>query len=152
MSLSTKQKMLLKSLLETAREVSETFEYVSAFTALIGVLSACDILKMKWSPSTGYNCIDKNGGKVKVKSRRDSKGGLVNKGGRLGKFGIKRGYGFKRGLYVELNRNFEVVAIYESSKSTLQKLENKEKNGKALHVGTFLKYAGEPIYHNSTLL
>ncbi len=146
MDLSTKQKMLLKSLLKTAREVSETFEYVGAFTALIGVLSACDILKMKWSPSTGYNCIDKNGEKIKIKSRRDSKGGLVNKGGRLGKFGIKRGYSFKRGLYVELNKNFEVVAIYECSKNIIQKLENKEKSGRALHVGTFLKYAGEPIY------
>jgi hypothetical protein len=146
LGLNEKQKTLLYCLKVVGREVCKEWDSVGALTSLTGELSACELLNMSWKPSTGYDCIDNLGKKVQVKSRRDSKCGIVNKQGRLGKFGKKGEYKFDRGLYVELDGDFNVVSIYEVPKTFIQKLENNEKGGRALHVSTFIKNAGQPIY------
>ena len=92
------QKQLLNKLQTVARELSERGR---SLTSLIGELSACDILNMRWQPSTGYDCVDGDGKKVEIKTRRDSKGGRVNPVGRMGRFGKRGKYRFNYGLFVE---------------------------------------------------
>lgn len=135
MALSSSQKKLLKSLKTVAKEQGEDGKNL---TGLIGELSVCDILDIKWEPSTGYDCIASRARKVEVKTRRDSKGGEVNKSGRMGRFGKGGKYEFDFGLYVELDAGFEVRNIYELNKKTLMTLEGKEKPGRGLHISSFV--------------
>ncbi len=138
MALSPTQKTFLKDLRIVANELGEDGKNL---TSLIGELSACDLLDMKWEPSTGYDSVDKKNNKVEIKTRRDSKGGDVNKRGRMGKFGKRGKYRFDYGLYVELDRQFEVKNIFKSSKKTLINLEQNEKQDRGLHISTFVKHA-----------
>ncbi len=134
MSLTSSQKRLLKSLKIVAKDLGENGR---SLTGLIGELSVCDILDMKWLPETGYDCIDNKNNNVEIKTRRGSKGSEVDKRGRLGKFGKRGNYRFAYGLYVELNPKFEVVNIYKLSKRTIKILEQKE-NDRGLHISTFV--------------
>lgn len=145
MSLSQNQQELLVSLKKVANEIGAEGK---SLTGLIGELSVCEILDMEWKPSDGYDCIDKDNEKVQVKTRRDSKGGEVNKVGRLGKFGRKKGYQFDYGLYVELDNNWGVKAIYKASKEAIKNLEEKEKQGRGLHISTFLNKAKKFTLNN----
>lgn len=138
MGLTNNQQKLLNSLKKEACKLGDEGQ---SLTGLIGELYACDIQNMRWSPSKGYDCIDEESRKVQVKSRRDSKGGKVNKQGRLGRFGKSGKYNFDYGLYVELDGNFEVSAIYRATRKEIIEIEKNEKSNRGLHVSTFLKVA-----------
>ncbi len=110
-------------------------------TDLIGELSACRYLNLKWKPSDGYDAIAKNGERVQIKSRKSWTTVTVNPSGRLGKFGRKAGYKFDKGVYIELDQHFEVAGIWEMNVDEIQELESKLPGGKPLHVGTFRSQA-----------
>jgi len=84
-----------------------------ALTGLIGELSTCQLLKLKWSPSDGYDATDRKGGQIQIKTRRDSKGGTVDGKGKTGRFTNPN---FDYALYTELDADFEVTAIYKLKK------------------------------------
>lgn len=145
MGLNSNQKKLLKCLKNVASEIGVRSKEL---TGLIGELSACEKLKkfnLEWEPSKGYDCIDRSGrsdNKFEVKTRRNTEGKAV----RLGKFGKRGKYLFTYGLYVELDGNFDVKAIYKLPKEPIKKLEKKEKGGKGLPIRKFTKRAGDPVY------
>lgn len=137
MALTANQKQLLRKLRTVARQLGEQGK---CLTSLIGELSACDILNMRWQPSTGYDCVDGDGKKVEIKTRRDSKGGRVNPAGRMGRFGKRDKYRFNYGLFVELEPTFKVRAIYRLGRVAIERLEQKEKLGRGLHIHGFLSH------------
>jgi len=137
MALTADQKQLLKKLRTVARQLGE---HGSSLTSLIGELSACDILNMRWQPSKGYDCVDGDGKKVEIKTRRDSKGGQVNPLGRMGRFGNRDKYKFNYGLFVELEPTFNVRAIYRLGKTAIERLEQKERPGRGLHIHSFIAH------------
>ena len=84
-----------------------------ALTGLIGELSTCQLLNLKWASSDGYDATDRKGQHVQIKSRRDSKGGTVDGKGKTGRF---TNFNFDYALYTELDTDFEVTAIYKLKK------------------------------------
>jgi len=126
---------------DIAKKVAQELgEYGKTLSGLIGELSACQILNLKWQPADGYDAISSDGQKVQVKTRKSWSTKTVNPLGRLGKFGRKAGYLFQRGLLVELNENFDVSEIWEMSKDKIAELEHKER-GRGLHVHTYRKHS-----------
>lgn len=134
MALTKLQLQLLYNLKEVAQDLGEEGK---CLTDLIGELSACHYLNLKWKPSDGYDAVTKNGDLVQIKARKSWTTTSVNPSGRLGKFGRKAGYHFDKGVYVELERHFEISGIWEMDTDMIKELENKESGGKPLHVGTF---------------
>jgi hypothetical protein len=111
----------------------------SAFTSLIGELSACKRLRLKWEPSKGYDA-RKGNKKYQIKSRRSSKGEKVDPAGRLGRFSKKEKYNFDYGVLVLLDKKFEMYDCIKYAKKTIKRLEKKkDQQGKGLHVGDFLR-------------
>lgn len=114
-----------------------------ALTGLIGELSACRIdperRKLKWEPSVRYDCIDRDGHKYEIKTRRDSQGRKeVNPRGTIGRYGKRDKYIFDVGLYVELSTDYEVTRIYKMSIDLVSKLEAQSKRkDKCITVGNF---------------
>ena len=134
MAITKQQIIFLKELKKTAISLENEGK---CLTFLIGELSACDYLNMKWKPSDGYDAISKKGELVQIKTRKSWSTQQVNGSGRLGKFGRKNGYQFHKGVYIELDHDFEVSGIWEMSVAKIRNLENKVPNGKALHVSDF---------------
>jgi hypothetical protein len=134
MALTKSQRQLLDILKKVARGLGEEGR---CLTDLIGELSVCRYLNLKWKPSDGYDAIAKNHERVQIKSRKSWTTAVVNPSGRLGKFGRKAGYKFDKGVYVELDQHFEVSGIWEMNVAEIKKLENRLSSGKPLHVGTF---------------
>ena len=134
MALTKSQLQLLDILRKVARGLGEEGR---CLTDLIGELSACRYLNLKWEPSDGYDAIAKNGERVQIKSRKSWTTVIVNPSGRLGKFGRKAGYKFDKGVYIELDQRFQVSGIWEMDVDEIKELENKLPSGKPLHVGTF---------------
>jgi hypothetical protein len=125
MGLTPNQDRLLRLLRNEAKKMGEDGR---ALTGLIGELSVCKILGMRWEPRAGYDAQDRKRRKVEIKTRRDSKGGAVNPKGTIGKYGKKGKYNFAYGIYLELNKDFEVDSIYEVSKEILKQLESNNNN------------------------
>ena len=142
MALTKLQLQLLSDLKQVAQSLGEEGR---CLTDLIGELSACRYLNLKWKPSDGYDAVSKNGELVQIKTRKSWTTTSVNPSGRLGKFGRKAGYRFDRGVYVELEQHFEISGIWEMDTETIRKLESKESAGKPLHVGTF-RSKGQRLY------
>ncbi len=142
MGLNYNQKSLLISLKIVAKALNEKGRNL---TGLIGELSVCDRKNMKWDPSDGYDCIDNEGKKVEIKTRRDSKGGTIKKQGRLGRYGKKGKYNFDYGLYVELDNGFEITRIYKIHKAAIKRLEEQERESRGVHISAILKI-GKSIF------
>jgi hypothetical protein len=118
MALTRQQIIFLKELKKTAVSLGNEGK---CLTFLIGELSACQYLNMKWKPSDSYDAITKKGELVQIKTRKAWSTLRVNPSGRLGKFGRKVGYQFDKGIYIELDNNFEVCGIWEM---TVAKIKN----------------------------
>jgi hypothetical protein len=111
-----------------------------ALTGLIGELSACNLLRLNWNPSSGYDATDKYGNQVQIKARRDSKGGPINSVGTVGRF---TNFKFHYALYVELDTEFEPTRIYKIDSNLLRSLIKREDN--AITVHNFRKH-GSVVY------
>ena len=99
MALTRQQIVFLKELKKIALSLGNEGK---CLTFLIGELSACQYLNMKWKPSDGYDAISSRRELVQIKTRKSWSTNQVNGSGRLGKFGRKAGYKFDKGIYVEL--------------------------------------------------
>ena len=65
MALTKLQLQLLDNLKKVAQDLGEEGK---CLTDLIGELSACRCLNLKWKPSDGYDALTKNGDLVQIKS------------------------------------------------------------------------------------
>jgi hypothetical protein len=137
MALTQVQKRLLQTAREAAKELGQKGR---GLTFLIGELSACAKRNLTWEPSEGY---DARSGqlRVQIKTRKSWSTPEVNPRGRLGRFGRKKGYPFDVGLYVALDDEFNVAAIWEMDVTRLEALEDAESSNRGLHVGTFVDKA-----------
>ena len=131
-------KPALTALKPLARKLPQ--EQGCGLTGLIGELSTCQLLKLRWQPTNGYDAVDLKGKHVQIKSRRDSKGGTVNRGGTTGKF---TNFNFDYALYTELDANFEVTAVYKLQKKAVRQFARRERND--VSIGKFCKY-GELVF------
>jgi len=126
------QKRALEAIQALARRLPQ--EKGRALTGLIGELSACKALNLKWDPSSGYDAVDKNGKHVQIKTRRDSKGGEINKVGTVGGF---TNFDFHYALYAELDAKFDLLSIYKIDMDVLPSLITRKDN--ALTVSAWRK-------------
>ena len=131
MSLSNNQKRLLSYLKQVALELGEEGR---TLTQLIGELSACKLLGLKWKPSTGYDALGSKGKRFQIKTRKSWSTEEVNPKGRVGRFGKKDRYDFDQGILVELGKGFEVTQIWQASREAIMDLEAKKTKGRGLHV------------------
>lgn len=131
----------LKALKFLARELPTKKGRV--LTGLIGELSACQILELSWEPSDGHDATDSVGNRVQIKSRRDGSGGKIDPNGTVSGF---TNFDFHYALYVELDANFEVDAIYKIEVKELISLIKRKDN--ALTVAAFRKY-GKRVFQKS---
>lgn len=138
MGLTTEQSSLLRNLKKVARKAGK---YGIALTSLIGELSVCEKLNLKWQPEEGYDAISADRRKYQVKTRKSWSTKGVNPSGRMGRFGRKKGYKFDQGLFVELDDDFEIYRIWQLSKNQIIKLEENEARNRGLHVSSFQKKA-----------
>ncbi len=67
MALTKLQLQLLGDLKQVAQSLGEEGK---CLTDLIGELSACRCLNLKWKPSDGYDAVTKHGELVQIKSRK----------------------------------------------------------------------------------
>ncbi len=67
MALTKLQLQLLSDLKQVAQSLGEEGR---CLTDLIGELSACRYLNLKWKPSDGYDAVSKNGELVQIKTRK----------------------------------------------------------------------------------
>jgi len=137
MSLTANQKRLLESAKKAAQELGERGKEL---TALIGALTACERLNLRWQPGAGYDAISK-GKRFQITARKSQTTEGVNPSGRVGKFGRKAGYNFDVGILVELDEHFELAQIRRMNRDTIAELEAQEPGGRGLHVGKFRKHA-----------
>ena len=66
MTLTDEQYKLLKNLKKVAIELEENGK---SLTWLIGELSVCQILDLKWEPTEGYDALSNEGEKFQIKTR-----------------------------------------------------------------------------------
>jgi len=128
----------LKALKPLAQKLPQ--EQGRGLTGLIGELSTCHLLKLKWNPSNGYDAVDQKGKEVQIKTRRDGNGGTVNRRGTTGKF---TNFNFDYALYTELDADFEVTAVYKLEKKAICQFARRERND--VSIGKICKY-GEPVF------
>ena len=102
------QEQALEAIKALARQLPQ--EKGRTLTGLIGELSVCKLLDLKWDPSSGYDAIDQDGYHAQIKTRRDSKGGTIDSVGTLGKF---TNFDFHYALYAELDTEFNLLSIYK---------------------------------------
>ena len=133
-----------KEFLASAKEVAiQMGKNGRALTGVIGELSACEKLGLKWKPTDGYDAVDGSGTiRYQIKTRKNWTAANKEKkwwncykadpAGRMGRFQGKGNYDFDMGIYVELDDDFEVWGIWELKKSALKKLE--KGNSYGLHV------------------
>ena len=113
-------------------------------TSLIGELSVCQQMNLKWDPSEGYDA--KAGDCLyQIKTRKPWVNETVDRKGRLGRFGTKKGYRFDIAVYAELDHHFEVVHIWRMERDKVKELESKEASNRGLHVHTFRSNAEEVV-------
>ncbi len=126
-----------KRLLEAAREAAmELGDKGRGLTHLIGELPACEQANLAWEPSDGYDA--KSGQRrVQIKTRKSWSTPKVNPAGRMGRFGRKKGYLFDIAMYVELDDNFDTLALWQMTVDEVKVLEENESSGRGLHVRTF---------------
>ena len=132
-----------RNFLTSAKEVAiQMGKNGRALTGVIGELSACEKLGLKWEPTDGYDAVDGSGKKYQIKTRKNWT--VANKeknwwkyhkadpASRMGRFEGRRNYDFDAGIYVELDDDWEVWGIWECEKSVLKELE--KGNSRGLHV------------------
>ena len=76
--------------------------------------------------------------RFQIKTRKSWSTPNVNRVGRLGRFGRKKGYDFHVAVYLELDADFSTVRVRRMGVNEIKELEQRERSGKGLHVGTFL--------------
>ena len=148
MILTERQEHLLDSLRLAAREQLENPDLKSeeltslgnSFTPLIGELSACKSLGIRWCPCAGYDARDGET-RYQIKTRRRSDPQKEIKRGRVGKF---RNNDYDFGLLVILDYQFETKGIYRLRRDEVIRLQDKE-GGSGIHVSTFMKAAGHSL-------
>ena len=123
-----------RNFLTSAKEVAiQMGRNGRALTGVIGELSACEKLGLKWEPTDGYDAVDGSGKKYQIKTRKNWwKYNKADPAGRMGRFKGRRNYDFDAGIYVELDDDWEVWGIWECEKSVLKELE--KGNSRGLHV------------------
>ena len=137
------QKEFLASAKKVAIQMGEMGKNGGAPTGVIGELSACERLGLKWEPTDGYDAVDGSGTiRYQIKTRKNWTEAnkkkkwwnchKVDPAGRMGRFEGRGNYDFDIGIYVELDDDFEVWGIWECEKLVLKKLE--KGNGLGLHV------------------
>lgn len=131
MALNNNQKRLLHYLKQVALELGYEGK---TLTPLIGELSACKLLGLKWEPSVGYDALGSEGRRFQIKTRKSWSTEKVNSKGRVGRFGNKGRYDFDQGIFVELGKGFEVTQIWQASREEIMYLEAKKIEGRGLHV------------------
>ena len=134
--LTDKQERTLEAIKAIARQLPQ--EKGRTLTGLIGELSVCKLLKLRWDPSSGYDAVDRDKNRVQIKTRRDSKGGPINSVGTVGKF---TNFDFDYALYAELDTDFDVFSVYKIEKDVLPSLIKRKDN--ALTVHGFRKHGKE---------
>ena len=128
----------LKAIKSLARQLPS--EKGRVLTGLIGELSTCHLLNLKWDPSNGYDAVGRNRKQIQIKTRRDSKGGKVNGVGTIGKF---TNFNFGYALYTELDADFEITAVYKLEKKAVRQLVRPKRNDITVHK--FRKH-GEKVF------
>jgi len=131
MALSNNQKRLLRYLKRVALELGAEGK---TLTSLIGELSACELLGLRWEPSVGYDALRPKGKRFQIKTRKSWSTEEINPKGRVGRFGNKGRYDFDQGIFVELGKSFEVTQIWQASREAIIELEAKKTAGRGLHV------------------
>jgi hypothetical protein len=137
------QKEFLASAKQVAIQMGEMGKNGGAPTGVIGELSACQKLGLKWKPTDGYDAVDGSGTiRYQIKTRKNWTEAnkkkkwwnchKVDPDGRMGRLEGKGNYDFDIGIYVELDDDFEVWGIWECEKLVLKKLE--KGNDLGLHV------------------
>ena len=106
------------------------FSLFSPTYTLIGALSVCDLLELRWDPSSGYDAVDQDGNHGQIKTRRDSKGGAINSVGTVGRF---TNFDFDYSLYAELDTEFDLLAIYKIEGGSLPSLIKRKYNAITVH-------------------
>ena len=123
-----------RNFLTSAKEVAiQMGKNGRALTGVIGELSACEKLGLKWEPTDGHDA--RKGRKTyQIKTRKNWTCANKAKGwwkehkadpnGRMGRFEGKQKYKFSVGIYVELDDDFEVWGIWKCKKSLLKQRES----------------------------
>ena len=139
MALTQAQERLLQAAREAALELdaNELGSRGRELTALIGELAACQKMDLTWEPSDGYDAT-MGERRFQIKRRKSWSTPNVNRAGRLGRFGRKKGYDFHVAVYIELDADFSTVGVRRMGVNEIKELEQRERSGKGLHVGTFL--------------
>ena len=137
MALKNNQKRLLRYLKRVALELGYEGR---TLTSLIGELSACELLGLRWKPSVGYDALGSEGKRFQIKTRKSWSTEKVNSKGRVGRFGNKGRYDFDQGTLVELGKGFEVTQIWQASREEIMDLEAKIKKGRGLHVAEMRRF------------
>lgn len=132
------QRRTLKALKSLAPKIP--LEQGRVLTGLIGELSTCHLLNLRWAPSNGYDAVDRKGKQVQIKTRRDSKGGKVDGRGTTGKF---TNFNFDYALYAELDANFGVTAVFKLEKKVVRQWVRPRRND--VSVNKIRKY-GEQVF------
>jgi len=126
--LTDEQERALDAIKALARTLPQ--EKGRALTGLIGELSVCNLLELRWDPSSGYDAIDQDENRVQIKARRDSKGGAINSVGTVGKF---TNFDFDYALYAELDTEFDVFSVYRIEKDVMPSLIKRKDNALTVH-------------------
>jgi hypothetical protein len=121
MGLTSIQNRLLSTSKSAARELGVNGH---SLTGLIGILTACDFLDLIWQPTTDYEAICSIGTRVRIRSRRLPTTKRLIRDARMKSYGMRLGYEFDWGVFVELDRNFEVVNIWARPKYSIMDLED----------------------------
>lgn len=112
-----------------------------ALTDELGELHACQALQLERAVAgmAGYDALDREGGKVQIKSRAPRKGSHVNPVGRVGRI---HGWDFDYALLVLLDSDYRLEAIYRAERPVLEELQAKVHNPKVgIGVRAFIKCA-----------
>lgn len=141
MALTRTQQTLLEAAKEAALELGERGKEL---TGLIGELSACEKADLKWEPSKDYDARASSSAQlVQIKTRRSLVAPYVRKAETMGWFGRgnKSKYPFDIAMYVELDRNFSFVGIWEMSDAEVRRLEAVGTSTWGFRIGTFKDHA-----------
>jgi hypothetical protein len=110
-------------------------------TGPLGELYACDLLHLDRAVDgmRGYDALDKEGGKVQIKSRAPEKGDHVNPIGTVGRI---VSWDFDYALLVLLNSTYGVDSIWRASRPELAALQEKVTNqARGVRVSDFTRIA-----------
>ena len=137
MALTKAQKGLRRGERSSKRAWSQGKYRGRELSSVIGELSACEELDLRWEPSVGFDARSGDA-RVQIKTRKSWSTPGVNPSGRMGRFERKGRYLFDVAVYIELDNEFNVSGIWRIPKDGVEALEDdKEKGRRGLHVGVF---------------